>query len=202
MDKLEVARRQLGAALDMHLKGLDPVSVHCLICGGSEIAEQLAINAGKAAFRDLTIESHPGMTKEQHRKIRNTYWNAFKHAERRGGQKRDDDDLMQTFSIADNNVRMFCGWLDYSQVGALPLEALIFKDWFLALDMSKFDPGANPAFIEYLNDEFPGLAAMSPDQQRTQLLLCIEKWKHHPGLMNSPSIDTRPLMLPWSNAAS
>ncbi|RZK76952.1 MAG: hypothetical protein EOO92_13765 [Pedobacter sp.] len=108
---------------------------------------------------------------------------------------------MKTFSIADNNVRMFCGWLDYSQVGALPFEALIFRDWFLALDMNKFAHDADPGFIEWLNDEFPGLEAMDPDRQRMQLLLCIEKWKHHPAMVNAPFIDPRPLVLPWGTSA-
>jgi hypothetical protein len=42
MDKGEVARRQLGTALDMFLRGQDPVSVHTLAMAGGEIAERLA----------------------------------------------------------------------------------------------------------------------------------------------------------------
>jgi hypothetical protein len=53
--KREIARRQLGTALDLHLGGRDPVSVHCLACGGCEIAEQLANNAGEAPFYNTIL---------------------------------------------------------------------------------------------------------------------------------------------------
>lgn len=201
MDKLEVARRQLGTALDMHLKGLDPVSVHCLICGGSEIAEQLAINAGSIPFRQLTLQSYPGMTEKQHTDIKHEYWNAFKHIKKRNGKQRDDNDILQTFSVAENDVRMFCGWRDYSKVGVVPIEARVFSDWFLALDMKKFAPDFDPSFIRWLNSEFSGLDAMPPDQQRAQLLPSIERWRRYPTFVNHPSIDPRPLVLPWGAKA-
>jgi hypothetical protein len=48
LDKAQIARRQLGAALALFIDDLDSVAVHVLACGGGEIAERLAIKAEKA----------------------------------------------------------------------------------------------------------------------------------------------------------
>jgi hypothetical protein len=39
MDKAEVARRQLGTALDLFLQRQDHVAIHSLAMAGSEVAE-------------------------------------------------------------------------------------------------------------------------------------------------------------------
>ena len=44
--KIECARRQLGTALDLYLRDLDPVSVHCLANGGCELIQFHAAKAG------------------------------------------------------------------------------------------------------------------------------------------------------------
>jgi hypothetical protein len=59
MTKDEVARRQLGAALDMYLRGQDPVSVHCLAMAGCEIAEWLVEDAGAQAFKTHILKNIP-----------------------------------------------------------------------------------------------------------------------------------------------
>jgi hypothetical protein len=41
LDKIQVARRQLGTALALFIEDLDPISVHTLACAGGEIAEQI-----------------------------------------------------------------------------------------------------------------------------------------------------------------
>lgn len=194
--KLEIARRQLGTALALHLNGHDPVSVHCLACGGCEIAEQLAIDAGGAVFRHFTLESYPSMSEANHKGTRNQFWNAFKHAKKRKGENRNDDELIAEFSGTENNVRLFTGWFDYSMVAhSLPIEAQVFNTWFLALDLTKFGPDIDPGFVERLGSEFPGLSNLSPDGQRRQLQRSIERWKRDRSLLDSKLTDRRPLIL-------
>ena len=59
MTKVEIARRQLGAALEMFLRGQDPVSVHCLAMAGCEIAEWLTENVGAKAFKTHILTNVP-----------------------------------------------------------------------------------------------------------------------------------------------
>lgn len=195
--KLEIARRQLGTALALHIAEEDPVSVHALACGGCEIAEQLALDAGSAPFRSHTLASYPGMTLKQHRDLRNRYWNAIKHAQTIQGTARDDDQLMGEFSVAENDVRLFTGWSDYSAAGGLlPLEAQVFNTWFLALDLGKFAPDFDQDFIRRLESEFPGLGSATPGCQRRMLRMSIARWRQDQRSQGALT-DPRPLKLPW-----
>lgn len=197
MTKLEIARRQLGTALSLHLAEQDPVSVHCLACGGCEIAEQLALDTGDVVLRNFTLKSRPGMSEADHKALRNQFWNAFKHAKERKGASRNDDELMSRFSASENDVRLFTGWLDYSMVAKLlPIEAKVFNTWFLALDLTKFAPDVDQGFVAEIEREFPGLGDLPPDQQRQMLRHSIEKWRSSPVLLASKSTDHRPLILP------
>jgi len=51
--KVESARRQLGTALHLYLRNLDPVSVHCLANGGCEVIEFYAEKAGGQPSRRI-----------------------------------------------------------------------------------------------------------------------------------------------------
>ena len=46
MDKLDVARRQLGTALWLFLGDVEPLAVQALACGAGEILNELAAQAG------------------------------------------------------------------------------------------------------------------------------------------------------------
>ena len=59
MNKADVARCQLGTALHLFLQDVDPVSVHCLACGGGEIAGWLAQTASGENFATRVGEALP-----------------------------------------------------------------------------------------------------------------------------------------------
>jgi hypothetical protein len=42
LTKLDIARHQLGSALDLFIRDRDAVSVQCLACGGVELMEGIA----------------------------------------------------------------------------------------------------------------------------------------------------------------
>ena len=42
LTKLDVARHQLGTAMDLFIRDRDPVAVQCLACGGAEMIEAVA----------------------------------------------------------------------------------------------------------------------------------------------------------------
>jgi predicted HD phosphohydrolase len=59
LDKIQVARRQLGTAVALFIEDLDPISVHTLACAGGEIAEHLARKKGKQPFAVSSNASSP-----------------------------------------------------------------------------------------------------------------------------------------------
>jgi hypothetical protein len=79
--KIECARRQLGTALDLYLRDLDPISVHCLASGGWEVIAVYAEKAGAQPLGSQILKEQPHLKMEDLRKIQVDYWNAFKHAE-------------------------------------------------------------------------------------------------------------------------
>ena len=94
LDKTEIARRQLGTALALFLQDCDPVSVHALACAGCEIAEHLTRKAGEEPFSTHALLTFPDLDIGKIRRLKNQYWNAFKHAQMRDGIEREDSELL------------------------------------------------------------------------------------------------------------
>src|SRR6478609_7880885 len=141
MDKAEIARRQLGKALALFIDDQDSVSVHCLACGGGEIAEHLTQKAGQEAFSAHARKHRPDLDAGKLRGIRNQYWNAFKHATSRSGLDRQDEEFLASFSDEINDHTLFVGWYDYARASpSLPIEAQVFQAWYFARYPEKIIP--------------------------------------------------------------
>ena len=76
LTKAQVARRQLGTALQLSLDDLDPVCVHALGCAGGEIAEHLTRKRGKRPFSTHALARFPDLDAKKIRRLRNQFWNA------------------------------------------------------------------------------------------------------------------------------
>ena len=59
--KLRIARAQLGTAMDLFVRDKDPLSVHALACGGSEVMEGLAEHLGLPTLSTHILETHPSI---------------------------------------------------------------------------------------------------------------------------------------------
>ena len=134
LSKTEIARRQLGAALALFLDDNDSVAVHVLACGGGEVAEHLSVRAGKQPFSTQILGQFPDMDRSRLNRIRNKYWNAFKHATTRKGLDRQDEEVIQQFDDGVNDHVLYLGWHDYMlATTSLPIEAQVFQMWYFAL---------------------------------------------------------------------
>jgi hypothetical protein len=60
LTKLDVARHQLGTALDLFIRDRDPIAVQCLECGGSELIEAIAKTNNVRPFSTHILETVPG----------------------------------------------------------------------------------------------------------------------------------------------
>jgi hypothetical protein len=113
LDKTQIARRQLGTALALFIDDLDPVSVHSLACGGGEIAEYLTRKAGARPFASHALLMFPDLDVAGLRRLRNQFWNSFKHATKHTGEERPDRKLLERFNDLQNDHALFVGWYDY-----------------------------------------------------------------------------------------
>ena len=196
LSKLEIARRQLGTALALYLQDSDPVSVHCLVCGGCEIAEHLTVQSGNPPMREFALAANAGLDEKAFRRTRDQFWNAFKHSSSHKGVERDDTKLLSTFSEQENEERLFVVWFDYGNAaGSLPIEAQVYSAWLLARMPILISSDVGEAFLRGLEDEFPNLSSLPRDRQRQRLKRHIDKCRKDRVLMADPLTDRRPLML-------
>lgn len=192
--KLDAARRQLGTALSLFIDDLDPVSVHCLACGGGELAEHMVKRSGGSAFVDHAMEVDPELDERSVARLRNKYWNAFKHAKTRSGLERADDVLLEGFSDEQNDHSLLVGWLDLGEaMGCMPIEAQVFQVWYFALYPEKLAPEFNPEAILGL---FPDLKTRDRGSRKRELRRVIDVWRKNAEVMNDSKTDGRPLILP------
>lgn len=192
--KLDAARRQLGTALSLFIDDLDPVSVHCLACGGAELAEHLAKKSGASAFVDHAMKVDPSLDERTLARLRNRYWNAFKHAKAHDGSERADDVLLDGFSDEQNDHTLLVGWLDLAEaMGGMPIEAQVFQCWYFALHPEKLSAEFNTDAILRV---FPNLSALGRNEGKAELRRVIEFWKTNEEIMGDPKTDRRPLVLP------
>lgn len=128
MDKLEVARRQLGTALHLYIENLDPVSVHTLAGAAREVIERLAARAGVTTFKDHATAANLGITDKEFWKVVNLHRNAMKHADE--ARETLDKKLLAQFTDQHNMHLMYIYWTDYCALtGHLPIEAQHFLVW-------------------------------------------------------------------------
>ncbi len=191
--KKEMARRQLGTALALFLVDDDPVSVHCLACGGGEIADSLAKEAGEKAFSQHALDVHPEMQPTDLANLRNKYWNAMKHSRRHDGKAREDDDLLANFDDSQNEHYLYIGWHDYaSAVGSLPIEAQVFQVWYFAKFPEKLSADFSP---DYFERQFPNIQLMKRNDQKKFLRRRIVWARKNADVMRHPRTDRRKLIL-------
>jgi hypothetical protein len=193
LDKIQVARRQLGTALALFIDDFDPVSVHTLACAGGEIAEHLTRKVGGQPFVSHALETFPDLEIAELRRLQNQFWNAFKHATAHGGKDRADRELLERFNDLQNDHSLFVGWYDYMlAVGSMPVEAQAFQAWYFALYPEKLDPNLDKSKYETL---FPNLRDLSRKQQKSALRDAIAYARSNTAIMADKRTDTSPLIL-------
>jgi hypothetical protein len=192
--KLGIARRQLGTALHLFLYDNDPVSVHCLACGGGEIANGLAELSGETTFSQHALAYHAELKPSELAGLRTRYWNAMKHFRDRRELPRNDDELLTTFDDEENDHALFIGWYDYAQAArSLPIEAQAFQVWYFA----KFpDKLVDRELVPQASQLFPHLAVLSRIDQKRSLRREIGRARKRREILFDSRTDRRPLVLP------
>jgi hypothetical protein len=187
LDKTQVARRQLGTALALFIEDLDPVSVHALACAGGEVAEYLAVKSGGHPFSGHALATFRSTTLREIRRIRNQFWNSFKHATTRDAQPRIDEDLLERFTDVQNDHALFVGWYDYVlATKTMPIEAQAFQAWYFALYPDKLNPEVDATRYANL---FPGIRELSRVDQKEALRQAIAAARQDAAIMADPNTE-------------
>jgi hypothetical protein len=187
LTKISVARAQLVTALDLFVRDKDPISVHCLACGGGEVIEGIAKASGKEVFSTHILETHPHMDRGAIRGARNQYWNAFKHFEDRKGLQRDDEELLGRFGDTINDAALYIGWWDYlSLQKRLPVITQVFQIWYYAIYEEKLAPGTD---VTPFRTAFPEIQRENRAEQKRRLRRMTEKYRSDTKLLADPATE-------------
>jgi hypothetical protein len=187
LTKVSIARAQLMTALDLFVHDKDPISVHCLACGGGEVIEGIANASGKEIFSTHILETHPHMDRGAVRRARNQYWNAFKHFEDRNGLQRNDEELLGRFGDTINDNSLYIGWWDYlSLQKRLPVITQVFQIWYYAIYEERLGPGTD---VTPFRKVFPGIQQQDRVEQKRRLRRVIEKYRKDAKLLADPATE-------------
>jgi hypothetical protein len=196
LTKLNVARHQLGTALDLFIRDRDPIAVQCLACGGGELIEAIAAANNLRPFSTHVLENMPDLDIKRVRTLQRRYWNAFKHMNERGGQPRDDSEILGSFNDNANDAALFIGWHDYYAVtGRIPLPVQVFQLWWFSLNEARLAEGAD---LDTIRKLFPNIMRDSRAEQKRRLRRIIEKYRADAKTLADPRTEKNPLCFPAS----
>ncbi len=186
--KIQIARAQLGTALDLFIREKDPYSVHSLACGASEIVEGLAKEASLPSISTHILQTVPDIDQRKLKRLRNQHWNALKHFyEQDGKTVRDDEALMADFTDQANDAVLFGGWLDYLLITKrLPVEAQVFQVWWFAMNPKSMNPDVDPSPWQSI---FPRIDTMPRREQKRRLRRAGEKWRESSEILQDPRTE-------------
>ena len=191
--KLTAARHQLGTATSLFLQDMDPISVQCLACGAGELLDAIAEEGGAPPFRAHIRQTHPDFNVADVKRLRNQFWNAFKHLSDRSGIPRNDQDLLAAFSDEQNDAALFIAWHDYNAVtGKLPIAAQVLQVWYQALNEDKLHPDAD---LDLMRQAFPGVVDLPRPEQKRMLRETVERYEQSDNLLAAEATETTPLII-------
>jgi hypothetical protein len=190
--KCRIARSQLATALDLFIRDRDPVSVQCLACGGCEVIEGVAEHVGQQSFSTAVIRRHPtGIDLKKFVRLRNQYWNAFKHLKERDRKtlRVEDVDLLTSFDDRQNDAVLFGGWYDYMMVRKrVPIEVQVFQLWWYAVYEDKLSPWTD---LDEIRQMFPKVRDEPRKEQKRRLRRVVEKYRSDKKLLADPRTEAR-----------
>lgn len=168
-------------ALDMFVRNKDPISIQCLACGAGEILQALVEAQGEEPFATHIRETNPEMDQKEIRKLKNAYWNAFKHLSDHKGFAREDEELLAQFSDVSNDTALFVSWYDYMVVQKrLPIAVQVFQVWWFSINEEKLAPDVD---LRVMRTAFPDIRRQPRLEQKRRLRRAIEKHRRNKELL-------------------
>jgi len=139
VNKIDVARRQLDAAIRMTFGGEDPIAVHSVAAAGHQIIRDICKSRGDIdGYHRLTDWLSPGQQKQFWQAI-NRSANFFKHADKDANAIHEVNE-----EETDSLIVVASKW--YADLGfTQSLEMRCFAAWFAMCHPETFTPAARTA---------------------------------------------------------
>jgi hypothetical protein len=148
VNKMDVARRQLDAAIRMTFAGEDPVAVHTVAAAGHRIIRDICESRGDIAgyqhFTDWIASGHEG----EFWQAINRSANFFKHADKDANTIHEMNEDETDFLIV--LASKWYGDLGFTQ----SLEMRCFAGWFAMCHPKSFTPAARAAMKGVIEAQF------------------------------------------------
>jgi hypothetical protein len=126
--KLDVAEREIVAAVQLLFDGGDPIPVYALAAAARELTTTLCEKRGMRSMIDAIHEEHPHMTRKDIYREVSKHAAFFKHA------NTDPDGVLADFDPSEADAILWTACFDFGRLcGGKPVEADAFELWFLAL---------------------------------------------------------------------
>lgn len=126
--KLDVAEREIVAAVQLLFDGGDPIPVYALAAAAREITTTLCEKRGLRSMIDAIHEDHPHLTRKQVYREASKHAAFFKHADQ------DPDEVLKAFDPTEADAVLWVACFDFGRLcGGKPVEADAFELWFLAV---------------------------------------------------------------------
>jgi hypothetical protein len=123
--KLDVAEREIVAAVRLLFNGGDPVAVYVLASAARAITTALCEHRGVRSFLDDARQSHPHLSKKDIYNLANRHAGFLKHADR------DPDAVLYDFDDGEADAVLYVAVSDFWRLyGGIPIEARAFAIWF------------------------------------------------------------------------
>lgn len=107
LTKLDVAQREINAAVNMTFAGGDPVAICVLASAARAIVGALCEIADASSFKKELQDFQPEMSDRAYYKAANKAWNFFKHADQ------DPEDVLEGFKPDDADSILFTAVFDF-----------------------------------------------------------------------------------------
>lgn len=180
LTKLDVAQREIIAAVRLLFGGGDPVAVCVLAASARGIATALCEKGRHKSYFDIALKHQPSASKVELHALANRQVNFFKHADK------DPEAVLTDFKDIEADTLLFVATFDFAQVcKGQPIESQVFQAWYLSLQMSP----------EHLPDGaaelFPDLRALPRDEQLAEGERVLEWARNIPQFQMKYSLEFR-----------
>jgi hypothetical protein len=126
--KLDVAEREIVAAVQLLFDAGDPIPVYALAAAAREITTTLCEKHGMRSMIDWIQDDHPHMTRKDIYREASKHAAFFKHADQ------DPTGVLEAFDPAEADAVLYIACSDFSRLcGGMPVERDAFELWFLAM---------------------------------------------------------------------
>ncbi|WP_019530413.1 hypothetical protein [Dasania marina] len=182
--KIEAAQRQLITAIELFLRGGEPVSVYSLATNAWEVIDALCTKEGIDSLSDETRENITTGSELKKDLINSPYRNFFKHADR------DPDSVLEGFSDLENDHIIFLSVEDYIRLNKKsPVELQVYQLWYLSINIDKVAHEALADILAATEVMFPSIKEQNRERQKSMALQAITDAYGDRELNDSPEVE-------------